>query len=127
MLVAADIAERDASNPPFRYLLKIQRPAAAAEDLNAISSGTDKPYRPLGDDKLILIDPRTDIDLIRFSDILQRGTWSWITALISRIDNQGSSAQGVGRNGLFTHDILLGRVCRGLTALTRKGDPLNTE
>ena len=106
MLVAANIAERDTGNPPFRYLLKIQRPAAATKDLDAISSGTDKPYRPLCDDKLILINPGTDIDLIRFSDILQRGTWSGITALIGRINNQGSSAQGVGRNGLFTHDVL---------------------
>jgi hypothetical protein len=91
MLIAANVAERDAGNPPFRYLLEIQWPATPAEDLDPISSGTDKPHRSLSDDQLILKDPRPDIDLVRFTSIFECCAWSRITARINTIDDQCSS------------------------------------
>ncbi len=92
MLIAPDIAKRDAGDAPSRRALQIQRTAAPIEDHDQIAPGPDQPHRSIVYKQLVLIRAGTDIDLVTAAGILQCGTRERITARILCINDQRLAA-----------------------------------
>src|SRR5262249_51459009 len=72
VLIAADVAERDAHDAAARDGLEIQGPATPAEYLHYIPAGAYQEDRPVQDDDLVLIDAGPDEDLVLRLGVLQR-------------------------------------------------------
>lgn len=93
MLIAPDVAEGNAGNTPTRNSLEIERTAAARKHLDGVSTGPHLLNRSLGQNDLVLIDPRPNKDLISFPGLEKRCTWTRERHRIPRINDKRAPAE----------------------------------
>ncbi len=103
MLIASHITERDAGNAPSRHPLQVQWTSSPAEDLDGIPSRTDQPDRAVGDENLILINPRANVDLIMIGRLLERNAWTSIMPPILSVHDQSPATVRIVRNSFLGH------------------------
>ena len=97
ILIASDIAKRDAGDATAWDLLEIEGSPTTGKYLDLISTGSYQLNRSPRDKDFVFIDPGANKYLVMLSGIEQCRTGSWVRVTVVRVDDQGLSAEWIRR------------------------------